>query len=109
MTVERVAGDKPDVCVPWERAVVEQLKCDESFTITFDSEILALMNRIAEAERRSIGAVLQTAALEYAERRGEAPPSVVPSLRWPKTSRRRQVGNIPEARESLRSGPPNLR
>jgi hypothetical protein len=39
-----------------------------------DDDILALAQRLAEAERRSVTSLIEMAVLEYAERRGEAPP-----------------------------------
>ena len=35
-----------------------------------DEDVLALAQRVAEAERRSVTAVFEVAVIEYAERRG---------------------------------------
>ena len=35
-----------------------------------DEEVLALAQRVADAERRSVTAVFEVAVIEYAERRG---------------------------------------
>jgi hypothetical protein len=40
------------------------------FTTRIDPEVLALAQRIAAAERRSITAVIEMAVLEYARKRG---------------------------------------
>ena len=45
------------------------------FTTRIDEEVLELAQRLAEAERRSVTSLIEVAILEYAERRGEAPPS----------------------------------
>jgi predicted transcriptional regulator len=46
------------------------------FTTRMDDEILELAQRLAEAERRSVTSLIEVAILEYAERRGEAPPKI---------------------------------
>lgn len=42
----------------------------KSFTTRLDPAILALAQKLAEVDRRSITAVIEIAILEYAERRG---------------------------------------
>lgn len=40
------------------------------FTTRLDTEVLALAQRLAESERRSVTAMIELALIEYAERRG---------------------------------------
>nr|WP_222529334.1 hypothetical protein [Azospirillum sp. 412522] len=40
------------------------------FTTRIDEDVLVLAHRVAEAERRSVTAVIELALLEYAEKKG---------------------------------------
>lgn len=40
------------------------------FNTRFDEEVIALAQRLAQMERRSMTAIIELAVLEYAERRG---------------------------------------
>ena len=40
------------------------------FTTRLDIEVLALAQQLADAERRSVTAIIEVALIEYAERRG---------------------------------------
>jgi hypothetical protein len=46
------------------------------FTTRLDPAILALAQKLAEVERRSITAVIEVALIEYAERRGLKPTKI---------------------------------
>ena len=46
----------------------------KAFTTRIDPAILALAQKLAELDRRSITAVIEIAILEYAESRGLKPP-----------------------------------
>ncbi|TPL38879.1 toxin-antitoxin system HicB family antitoxin [Mesorhizobium sp. B2-4-6] len=46
------------------------------FTTRLDPSVLALAERIADTERRSVTAVIEIALIEYAERRGIKKPEV---------------------------------
>ena len=41
------------------------------FTTRIDEEVLALAQRLADVERRSVTSLIEVAVLEYASRRGE--------------------------------------
>lgn len=45
------------------------------FTTRIDEAIINLAQKMAAAERRSVTSLIEIAIIEYAERRGEAPPS----------------------------------
>lgn len=45
----------------------------KSFTTRLDEEVLALAQRLAEQDRRSVTAVIELAVLEYAQHRGISP------------------------------------
>jgi predicted transcriptional regulator len=45
------------------------------FTTRIDEEVLALAQRLADAERRSVTSLIEVAVLEYGARRGAPPPS----------------------------------
>lgn len=52
------------------------------FTTRLDPDILALAQRIAKIERRSVTGVIELALIEYAERHGiEVPKKVIDSNR----------------------------
>jgi hypothetical protein len=42
------------------------------FTTRLDEAVMELAQRMADAERRSVTALIEIAVIEYAERRGEA-------------------------------------
>lgn len=42
----------------------------KAFTTRLDADVLALAQRLAEAERRSVTSVLEVALIEYARARG---------------------------------------
>ena len=42
----------------------------KAFTTRFDESVLALAERVAAAERRSVTSVLEVALLDYADRKG---------------------------------------
>jgi hypothetical protein len=46
------------------------------FTTRLDPAILALAQKLAEKDRRSITAVIEIALIEYAERRGMKSPAI---------------------------------
>lgn len=46
------------------------------FTTRLDPAILAMAQKLAATDRRSITAVIEIALIEYAERRGIKPPPV---------------------------------
>ncbi len=47
----------------------------QRFTTRIDEEVLALAQRLADSERRSVTSLIEIAVLEYAQRRGLVPTS----------------------------------
>jgi hypothetical protein len=65
------------------------------FTTRIDEAVMELAQRMADAERRSVTALIEIAVIEYAERRGEA--LTVGAAKTP-TPARRSVGPEDEDR-----------
>jgi hypothetical protein len=56
----------------------------QPFTTRIDADVLALARQLADAERRSITALIEVALLEYAERRGISVPEKSQEVADPK-------------------------
>ena len=59
----------------------------QRFTTRFDDSVLALAERVADAERRSVTSVFEVALLDYAERKGIAPVTPTGAMRGGKVCR----------------------
>jgi len=74
------------------------------FTTRLDEKVLAIAQRLADAERRSVTSLIEVAVLEYAARRG-APPSPKDETRVDLTAQRADGPGIKVPRKERRSGP----